>query len=214
TYTHISPGFFVAANERFKEYNGIEFQVLDISKYPIEQGFQEGSFDLILAANVLHATPNIQETLKNVRKLLHPQGWLLLQELDMQAMWMDFIMGGSSGCWWLGEDDGRPDEPYISPERRDHDLKASGFAGTGSVVLDNDHPYQVCATMVIEAYQEPVKKRAVTFLYADEVTQLIKSIQSYFEAAGHTVTLTSLRNEVSLQQDTICLLKIERSFVN
>jgi acyl transferase domain-containing protein/SAM-dependent methyltransferase len=127
TYTDISPGFFVAAKERFKQYGGIDFKVLDISKYPVEQDFQEGSYDLILAANVLHATPNIQESLKNVRKLLHPQGRLLLQELDMQVLdmqvkWMNFIMGGFPG-WWFGEHDGRPDEPYISPERWNHELK-------------------------------------------------------------------------------------------
>ncbi|KAF1992963.1 polyketide synthase [Amniculicola lignicola CBS 123094] len=213
TYTDISPGFFVAAKERFKDYNGLEFQVLDISQCPIQQGFQEGSYDLILAANVLHATPNIQETLKNVRKLLHPQGQLILQELDMQAKWMNFIMGCFPG-WWLGEDDGRPNEPYISPERWDHELKASGFAGTGSVVLDNEHPYQVCATMVVKAYREPVENNAVTFLYADEITQQVKSIQRGFEAAGHTVTPISFSNAVSLQQDTICLLELERPFVN
>lgn len=212
-YTDISPGFFVGAKERFKGYDGIEFQVLDISKCPIEQGFEEGSYDLILAANVLHATSNIRETLKNVRKLLHPEGRLLLQELDMQAKWMNFIMGGFPG-WWLGEDDGRPDEPYVSPERWFHELKASGFAGTGSVVLDNDHPYQVCATMVVEPVKEPVEKRAVTFLYREDVTQQIKSFQSEFEAAGHTVTLASFGNAISLTQDVICLLELERPFVN
>lgn len=213
TYTDISPGFFVAAKERFKEYNGIEFQVLDISRCPVEQGLEEGSYDLILAANVLHATPNLQETLKNVRKLLHPKGRLLLQELDMQAKWMNFIMGGFPG-WWLGEDDDRPDEPYVSPERWNHELQASGFAGAGSVVLDNDHPYQVCATMVVEAFQEPIEKRAVTFLYRDEITPHIKSIRSAFEAAGHTVTLASFDDAVSLDQDIICLLELEKPFVN
>ncbi|KAH8688932.1 S-adenosyl-L-methionine-dependent methyltransferase, partial [Phaeosphaeriaceae sp. PMI808] len=76
TYTDISPGFFVAARDHFKEYKNMEFQVLDISKCPIEQGFQQSSYDLILVTNILHATPVIQETLKNVRKLLRPKGRL------------------------------------------------------------------------------------------------------------------------------------------
>jgi acyl transferase domain-containing protein/NADPH:quinone reductase-like Zn-dependent oxidoreductase/SAM-dependent methyltransferase len=215
TYTDISPGFFVAARERFKDYEGIEFQVLDISKCPIEQGLQEGGYDLILAANVLHATPNLQETLKNVRKLLRPKGRLLLQELDMQAKWMNFIMGGFPG-WWLGEGDGRSDEPYVSPERWDHELRASGFTGTGSVVLDNDYPYQVCATMVIETCQEPVKNRAVTFIYRGHVTHNIALIQSAFEAAGHAVTLVSFDGAISQlpEQDIICLLELEIPLVN
>jgi phospholipid N-methyltransferase len=52
TYTDISAGFFVAAKQRFKDYVEIEYATLDISKDPIEQGFKEQSFDLIVAANV------------------------------------------------------------------------------------------------------------------------------------------------------------------
>lgn len=52
TYTDISAGFFVAAKNRFQDYAGIDYAVLDISKDPIEQGFEANSYDLILASNV------------------------------------------------------------------------------------------------------------------------------------------------------------------
>lgn len=55
--------------------------MLDITKDPIEQGFEAKSYDLIIASNVLHATPIIHDTLVNVRKLLAPRGYLFLQEL-------------------------------------------------------------------------------------------------------------------------------------
>ena len=51
-YTDISGGFFIAAKERFKAYPHLQYAVLDISKDPIEQGFEPESYDLILAANV------------------------------------------------------------------------------------------------------------------------------------------------------------------
>lgn len=51
-YTDISAGFFTAAKERFKDFRNIQYAVLDISKDPIEQGFEAGSYDLILASNV------------------------------------------------------------------------------------------------------------------------------------------------------------------
>ena len=63
TFTDISSGFFVQAKERFKEYEGIEYKALDISKDPLEQGFAMGEYDLIIASNVcdfdftLHAHP-------------------------------------------------------------------------------------------------------------------------------------------------------------
>jgi hypothetical protein len=46
----------------------MEFRVFDISQDPFELGFVPGSYDLILAANVVHATPNLTQTLQN----LHP----------------------------------------------------------------------------------------------------------------------------------------------
>lgn len=52
TYTDVSSGFFVAARERFQQYDGIEYRVLDISKDPIEQGFNPGDYDLVIASNV------------------------------------------------------------------------------------------------------------------------------------------------------------------
>jgi acyl transferase domain-containing protein len=85
TYTDISSGFFVEAQERFKDYQGLEYKVLDISKDPTEQGFQDGSYDLIIAANVLHATPSLNTTLSHVRKLLAEDGRLFLQELSPQV---------------------------------------------------------------------------------------------------------------------------------
>jgi len=52
TFTDVSSGFFVAAQERFKDYSGMEYRVLDISKEPVSQGFKAGEYDLIIASNV------------------------------------------------------------------------------------------------------------------------------------------------------------------
>ncbi len=51
-YTDISAGFFDKAQMRFSEYPGIDYRMLDITQSPTEQGFEEGSFDLVVAANV------------------------------------------------------------------------------------------------------------------------------------------------------------------
>ena len=51
-YTDISSGFMTAAKQRFADAENIEYAVLDIGKDPVEQGFQPGSFDLIIGSNV------------------------------------------------------------------------------------------------------------------------------------------------------------------
>jgi SAM-dependent methyltransferase len=56
TYTDISSGFFVAARERFSDAQAIEYAVLDISHDPLDQGFEEHSYDLVIASNVSGGT--------------------------------------------------------------------------------------------------------------------------------------------------------------
>ena len=51
-FTDVSAGFFVNAKDRFQHAGNIKYSVLDISKDPLVQGYEEGSFDLIIAANV------------------------------------------------------------------------------------------------------------------------------------------------------------------
>lgn len=52
TFTDLSHGFLKAAEDRFKSVRNITYKILDISKDPLEQGFEPASFDLIIAANV------------------------------------------------------------------------------------------------------------------------------------------------------------------
>jgi hypothetical protein len=58
TYTDISPSFFKAAKERFREYPDLEYVKLDISRDLVAQGFQQYSYDLVIAANV-SSTPQV-----------------------------------------------------------------------------------------------------------------------------------------------------------
>jgi 2-polyprenyl-3-methyl-5-hydroxy-6-metoxy-1,4-benzoquinol methylase len=81
TFSDILSGFFVAARERFSSYPNIEYLPLNISKDLSEQGFDGRRYDLILATNVIHATKSLNETLRNIRKLLDPNGRLLLYKL-------------------------------------------------------------------------------------------------------------------------------------
>ncbi|THV54034.1 hypothetical protein BGAL_0036g00330 [Botrytis galanthina] len=62
TFTDISPGFFMAAKERFASAPNMEFSVLDINQDPADQGFQLGSYDLVIAANA-----SISATNKNTK---------------------------------------------------------------------------------------------------------------------------------------------------
>ena len=62
-FTDITAGFFERALEKFKDHRKtMNFKVLDIEIDPCRQGYHEGEYDLIIAANVsrfLARTPGI-----------------------------------------------------------------------------------------------------------------------------------------------------------
>ncbi|KAF9872330.1 polyketide synthase [Colletotrichum karsti] len=183
TYTDISAGFFATAQERFKKYPNMTFKPLDISKDPIEQGFEPESYDLILAANVLHATPSLQGTLTNVRKILHPEGRLYMEELSHDALPLNFVMGVLPG-WWLGEEDGRPDQPYVTPDRWDTDLRKAGFDGLDNIAYDSERPNNLLAFMTARPTQPLRKSSAVTILHDAKSTDLAADLQKRLVSIG------------------------------
>ncbi|KAB2570584.1 Hybrid PKS-NRPS synthetase lepA [Lasiodiplodia theobromae] len=193
-YTDISSGFFAAASEKFQDYENIEYKVLDITKDPLAQGFEAASYDLVIAANVLHATPNISETLCNVRKLLKNGGRLFLQELSPVWRVFNLIMGLLPG-WWLGEADGRPQEPYMAPSRWDAELRNAGFAGAQSVVYDDEQPYQINFTLVTTSTASPTppsSSRQVTLLHAPGQDAAVERLSTSLLAAGITAVPQTL----------------------
>ncbi|GKT61721.1 polyketide synthase [Colletotrichum tofieldiae] len=188
-YTDISAGFFATAKERFQSNPSMSFKVLDISKDPLEQGFEAGSYDLVVAANVLHATPSLKETLANVRTLLHPEGKLYMEELSYDALPLNFIMGVLPG-WWLGADDGRPDQPHVSTERWNTELQNAGFDGIDDVAFDSERPSNLLAFMIARPSRNIPLQGTVTILHDSESLDLAMNIQDVLSQTGpKTITL-------------------------
>lgn len=208
TYTDVSPGFFSSAKERFAKYDAIEYRVLDISKDPAGQGFEPNSFDLIVASNVIHATANLTETLTNVRKLLTPKGRFFLQELSPPTKWINFVMGALPG-WWLGEAEGRVDEPYIEPSKWEPYLRAAGFEGIESVHHDN----QFNATMIAVPVQPSVTPR-VTLLVLDQEHHAVQEVTSILNKKGYEIDFCKWGEMPAANQDAIALLDLEKPFLH
>ncbi|PNS19188.1 L-2-aminoadipate reductase [Sphaceloma murrayae] len=137
-FTDISSGFFPKAREYFESSpwsSRINYKVLDISKDPEGQGFATQGFDLIIASQVLHATPVMKQSIKHVRKLLKPGGFLVVNEgINNDTARLGTIFGAFPG-WWLGaQNDGRFLGPNLAVSDWDELLKSSGFSGVESSV--------------------------------------------------------------------------------
>jgi SAM-dependent methyltransferase len=139
TFTDISSAFFEQAKEAFAPHvDRMDFRPLDIRRDPSVQDFPLHSYDLIIASNVLHATPKLDETLRNVRSLLKPGGQLIVIEVAHREHTRIGYIFGLFPDWWAGHDEGRILEPFISYDKWDTVLKSSGFSGVDSRTLDPD----------------------------------------------------------------------------
>ena len=102
-FTDVSSGFFEDARQKLKEWVGTVFySTLDIGKDPIQQGFMDGSYDLVLAYNALHVTASIDDAIINVRKLIKPGGKLILIEITRLVSYVNMIFGLLPG-WYTGK---------------------------------------------------------------------------------------------------------------
>ncbi|KAL4879273.1 hypothetical protein BJY04DRAFT_229208 [Aspergillus karnatakaensis] len=137
-FTDLSTGFFEPAKERLGDLaNVVEFRVLDAGRDTTEQGFEEASYDLIVASNVIHATPRIDETLRNLRPLLKPGGKFILMEVSRHTVFLNLIFGLFEG-WWSGYDEGRKLTPILTPPQWLERLERADFVKAERAFYD--HP--------------------------------------------------------------------------
>jgi len=103
-YTDLSLAFRTWGAKKFqKDFPCVRFARLDISAPPAAQGFSEGAADVVIAANIIHTTPDIRASVRHVYSMLRPGGVLILNELtgcpDIYA-----IVTGLLDGWWLCQD--------------------------------------------------------------------------------------------------------------
>jgi amino acid adenylation domain-containing protein len=137
-FTDVSPAFLTAAQRKFAGA-GLVTALLDIERDPAAQGFAPGCADVVLAANVLHATADLGATLKHISGLLAPGGVLLLVESTARRRWIDIVFGLTEGWWRFTDTSRRPDHPLLSLDSWRSLLAESGFEvppdATGEVIL-------------------------------------------------------------------------------
>jgi NADPH:quinone reductase-like Zn-dependent oxidoreductase/ubiquinone/menaquinone biosynthesis C-methylase UbiE len=168
-FTDISSGFFEAARERFESWQDVmTFRKLNIEDNPEDQGFQCGTYDIVIACQVLHATANIERTLRHVRSLLKPGGRLIMVETTHDQLDLFFTFGLLPG-WWLSEEKERQSTPSLSTLSWDRALRQSSFHGVDLEVRDcESDEYYMLSTIMATAVDELNKG-----LMSDECISLV-----------------------------------------
>lgn len=158
TFTDISTAFFENAQHEFADHGErMHFRALDISSDPIAQGFREHGYDLIIASNVLHATPKLEDTMTNVRRLLKPGGSLVISEITQgHLQTRGSVIFGLFPDWWASVD-GRS-QPFVTMEKWDMLLKNSGFSGIDCRIPHRDDHVAVCSTFSTHAVDQMTER--------------------------------------------------------
>ncbi|MCG6892519.1 MAG: SDR family NAD(P)-dependent oxidoreductase [Desulfobacteraceae bacterium] len=128
-YTDISKGLLRTGHQRFGHlYPFVRFRTFDVETDVRLQGFTPGGYDLVLAANVLHATKNMNQTLENAKRLLKTHGLLVCNELTQAPTHILLTFGLLDG-WWAFEDEAirLPGSPLLSLQQWQTLLERTGF---------------------------------------------------------------------------------------
>ena len=101
TFTDISSSLVNAGKRKFSGYSCMKYATVNIEKPPPEE--LHGQFDIVLSTNCIHATSNLPNSLRNIRTLLKPHGFVSLVEFTNRMFWFDLVFGLLEG-WWLFND--------------------------------------------------------------------------------------------------------------
>ena len=131
TFADVGNSFLNEAKQKFGRYPFLKCRAVDINRPFTEQGYSEGSFDLVIAVKSLHIAQDINTALENVRSLLAPGGMLLMWEKTQQTLDIDMtwalLMSSSQ------KEERSLDNLYLSQEQWQKALQTNGFVEIAAV---------------------------------------------------------------------------------
>jgi SAM-dependent methyltransferase len=111
-FTDISLAYIIKAKKLFQDYPFVRYRIYNVEQRPDIN--IKNKFDIVIAANVLHATSDINNTIKNVHNLLKDNGVLILIEPITRLDHATITFGLTTG-WWLYNDSLRiSDSPFLT----------------------------------------------------------------------------------------------------
>jgi acyl transferase domain-containing protein/SAM-dependent methyltransferase/acyl carrier protein len=148
-FTDVSDAFLNYAKQKFAAYPFVRYGRLNIELDGAPQSYAEGSFDVVAATNVLHATRDIRAAIGHVKSLLAPGGILILCEATEYLPWFDVTTALIEG-WQRFEDGIRGEHPLLAPEAWKSVLLEGGFEAV-SIFPEPGSPAEVLGQRVILA---------------------------------------------------------------
>ena len=193
TFTDVSAGFFDKAQAEFAAHDDrMQYSILDLEQDLLAQGFEKNSYDVIVASFVLHATKSLEETMRRVRSLLKPGGYVVMYEVTN----VDIIRGTALfGClpgWWQGMEEGRTLGACVPESKWDIILRKTGFSGIETMTPVTDGlslPNSVMVSQAVDDWVEFLREPLVVQPLFFQGRSIIKRL---FVVGGTTLRVSRL----------------------
>lgn len=204
-YTYMTRNYISAAQkENSTPY--LEYITFNLDEDPSDHGF--GQYDLIITNYSIYENADTQSTLINIRKLLNPQGHLLLQEPCTAPRWMTFVFG-MNPLWWSQENHSDSLESRSNPAKWHRELLAAGFEGMGLSALDAGCSHGVDRPRILRPVSQPSPAKQVTLLCGDHQSG---PLMQALNKRGCEITQCTLQDCSQPSSDVIALLDEDEPF--
>ena len=177
TFTDVSSMLVKEARKKFAKYPWMEFQALNLEK--ASPASLQGTYDIVIGTNVVHATSNIIESAKRMRLLLRKGGFIVLSEVTRIVDWYDLVYGLLDGWWAFKDSRTYPLQPASDWLR---DLKEAGFgdascsrgnteeSNTQQLIIGSTRPSKVLNTsgLLKDGLSRPYRTETMPYKIVDD----------------------------------------------
>ncbi|SOO20299.1 Polyketide synthase (fragment) [Xanthomonas citri pv. fuscans] len=156
-YTDVSRAFLKHAEQRYGSDNPyLRYLIFDVERPLAPQSVEEGAYDVVIATNVLHATRDIRQTLRNAKAALRGGGLILINEINCFSLVAHLTFGLTEG-WWRFTDTALrlPGSPALRADAWARVLEAEGF----QAIRFPEEAQQALGQQVIEAHSDGIVRQ-------------------------------------------------------
>lgn len=186
-FTDIGALFTSIAAEKFRDYPFVSYQALNIEEDPAAQGFPSHQYDVVVAANVLHATKDLRQTLKHVQQILAPGGMLVLLEGTVRQRWLDLTFGLTEGWWRFTDLNLRSNYPLLSVNQW-QELLRQEFKDAVSIAFEAGSLSNQSVIVAQAAQDEPVILERNWLILADS-QGIGQKLMAHLQSKGETCNI-------------------------
>ncbi|VUC33991.1 unnamed protein product [Clonostachys rosea] len=217
-----------ASKSKFKGPSSrVIFKTLNIGQDPENQGFDLGSYDIVIASSEFSNLLVDLDSLKNARKLLRPGGKLISIEAMShdESLLANFVFGLRED-WWPSSENNKSSILHMNKEGYTEVLNSSKFSDLEIVLRDSHDPalqtYNIMTTTALGEHDHDVEKSnasRLVFIHNDDDAKqetIARQIQGFITDSPNNefsdIQVTSVTSAVDLPpfgHDTMIVFLLE-----